>query len=338
MSLTLRRLLAPAALLLLAWLGIMLSGPLQERPVAFVSLYALAFGAYAWAAWIVLRAGASERRLLIAVVAVGALARVIALPGAPSDDIHRYLWEAKVQRAGLDPYALAPDAPELAALAADDPDHPRVNHPSWTAIYPPGAQLWNRLVGRGVLALKLSYLVAEALALIALFFLLRARSLPASRALIYWWNPLPILAFAVEGHLDALTVAALTAALAALELSRTRTGAALLGAAALAKGLAVAVVPAYLRSVPPQRWLFAAAIGLAAWLPFRGAGTDISASLLRFGGELSYNDSLHEVASVVLATAGATAPAASRLVVAGLWLALAALVVLREHADPLRGA
>src|SRR5262249_37657681 len=39
---------------------------------------------------------------------------------AHSDDVYRYLWDGRVQRAGLDPYRYPPDAIELAPLRDAD--------------------------------------------------------------------------------------------------------------------------------------------------------------------------------------------------------------------------
>ena len=52
------------------------------------------------------------------VVLVGALLQAVALLAPPrtSDDDYRYIWDAKVQLAGIDPYRYAPTAPQLAPL------------------------------------------------------------------------------------------------------------------------------------------------------------------------------------------------------------------------------
>ncbi len=73
----------------------------------------------AWAAavqlWPRLPRGGRDK-LVIVVLAVAM--RVPAWWGTPahSDDLHRYLWDGRVQRAGINPYLHPPDAPELAGL------------------------------------------------------------------------------------------------------------------------------------------------------------------------------------------------------------------------------
>jgi len=93
----------------------------------------------------------------------GALLAQLVLAGmAPSDDIWRCMWEEHIQRAGLSPYALAPDAPESQLLRT--PWWDLINHPGTSAIYPPLAQLLFRfvaMVSTSVLAFKLLVVSAD---------------------------------------------------------------------------------------------------------------------------------------------------------------------------------
>ena len=65
-------------------------------------------------------------------------------PPTLSDDIFRYVWDGRVQLAGITPYLPPPAATELAYL--HDGLHGLVNHPDVPTIYPPLAQLFFRLV------------------------------------------------------------------------------------------------------------------------------------------------------------------------------------------------
>ncbi len=67
--------------------------------------------------------------------------RLVALPLAPGDDLWRYQWEGKIQRAGFNPYVHAPDDPKLEPVRAEFPDWHKINHRDFRAIYPPGAEL-----------------------------------------------------------------------------------------------------------------------------------------------------------------------------------------------------
>ena len=76
------------------------------------------------AAWLVFAAGALivrslPVRLAVALILAGGTAmEVAALSGPPhlSDDVFRYIWDGRVQAAGIDPYEDVPAAPELARL------------------------------------------------------------------------------------------------------------------------------------------------------------------------------------------------------------------------------
>src|SRR5260221_8485698 len=90
-------------------------------------------------------------------------------------------------------------------------------------------------------------------ALLALV-LLRRRRLDARRVLIYWWSPLPVLEFALNGHLDVvailLTLAALVVAEQRWRGARAAAGV-LLGAATLTKLYPLLLVGALVRPAPP---------------------------------------------------------------------------------------
>ena len=76
---------------------------------------------------------------------LGAVVMRLALIGAvPNDDVYRYLWEGRVQQAGFNPYVLPPEASELTDLR--DAAWESINHPEYTAIYGPLAQIEFRLV------------------------------------------------------------------------------------------------------------------------------------------------------------------------------------------------
>ncbi len=324
-----------------AWAAVAFLGDARAHPVAFVAAYAVAFAAYAAMVAAVLRGRGPG---LLAVVAFALLFRALALPVQPSDDMNRYLWEGRVQLAGHDPYRQPPDDPALSTLAADDPWHGGVNHPAWTAIYPPLTMVWHRgvaAVAYTPLAMKLSFLLAEAVAAVLVIALLRRRGLAANRVLIFLWNPLAVATVAMEGHHESLAAVGLLGALLLAERT-TRPGAAgaraglmaggALAAAVLAKGFAAACAPALLKRRPLALVTGAVVVGGALLWPFAGTGTGLATSLGAFGGELHHNDALHGLAAAFLG------PTASRLTMAAVWLALALWVVRRGPDDPLHRA
>jgi len=182
-----------------SWLGIAFLSSITANPVAFVLLYATAFVAYYLGVRYVINQQ-QMRHALILIFITGLIFRVLVFGGVPSDDIYRYLWEGEVQRNGLNPYILPPDAPELATLRGNSSSAALMNHKNWTAIYPPLTMLWHRVFGESVDMLKASFLVAEGILVLFLWRLLALRKIAPERVLIYWWNPLPILAFKKNTH------------------------------------------------------------------------------------------------------------------------------------------
>ncbi|MHC4846113.1 MAG: hypothetical protein ACYTCU_08125 [Planctomycetota bacterium] len=326
-----RTLLPTGVVCTLAWLAIGRLGPLELQARAFVGWYALAFAAYALACRAVLAARAPlDRRWLIALLALAVAQRLAALPVPPSDDVYRYLWEAEVQSHGGNPYVSAPDAPELAGLAERSEAHGRVNHPGWTAIYPPLAQLWQRGVAAirpDALGMTLSFLLAEVLLVVFLLGLLAQRGLSHGRVLIYAWNPLSVHAVAAHGHHDSLGAALLVGALLALGSGKRVPAAALGVAAALSKGFALVALPVVLATRRLAPWLVAVGLVALAVFPFRDAGPQLFGSLRRFGAELHSNDSLHALAR------GALGAETARVVMAAVWLLAAAWVLRRGPTD-----
>src|SRR5829696_5706523 len=86
---------------------------------------------YLLAAWIVIRARPLTSTLLIA-LAFAVLFRLSILFAPPylSDDIYRYVWDGRVQAAGINPYRYIPAAPELAQLR-DEAIYPKINRKDW---------------------------------------------------------------------------------------------------------------------------------------------------------------------------------------------------------------
>src|SRR5712691_10704305 len=215
-------------------------GDLYATASSFVGLFVLASLAYGVAvAWIVRRPHIGRGGLAGIVVAAVAF-RLVLLPTAPtlSTDLYRYLWDGRVSVAGLSPYRYPPTAPELSALR-DEAIYPRLNHPDWRTIYPPGAQLlftgMARLAPGNVVAFKLLIVALDLLALALLVSWLRTLGHSPAWALVYAWHPLVVVEFAGSGHLDAVAVAASVAALVAADRRREGWSGALLGLGAVVK-------------------------------------------------------------------------------------------------------
>lgn len=89
-----------------------------------------------------------EALLLIVVVALILRAVLLATPPFLSSDIFRYVWDGRVQAAGINPYRYVPAASELRGLR-DAAVFPHVNRADYAVtIYPPTAQVLFLLVTR----------------------------------------------------------------------------------------------------------------------------------------------------------------------------------------------
>jgi len=131
-------------------------------------------------------------------------------PGFLSDDIYRYAWDGLVQHAGINPYYYPPEAPELGFLR-DDTIFPMINRKSALTLYPPGAQLFFRLMAwlypGQLVAMKALILLADTGSIALLLLLLKQFELHRSYIVLYAWHPLVIVELGISGHLDGLMLA-----------------------------------------------------------------------------------------------------------------------------------
>ena len=299
---------------------------LAEAPRVFLALYGVAFAGYG----VALRAlgGLHGRRALLTVLIVAGLCRAALLLAPPtlSTDAYRYVWDARVASAGISPYAAPPSAPELAHLR-DGTIYPRLNHPTWRTIYPPGAQLVFRavyaLAPDSVIAMKAAPALAELATLAVLASLLRALGLPLARIAVYAWNPLVLTEIWGSGHLDALVMLSAVAAVRSAVAGRANLAAALLALGTLVKLTPAALLPLLLDGAALGPVVTFAVIVLAGYAPFAHLGLGALGSLPQYLSTEFYNPGL--VRTFV------DAPAVT-LVALGAWVAFAAL---RRRGTPL---
>ncbi|HET8576852.1 MAG TPA: glycosyltransferase family 87 protein [Methylomirabilota bacterium] len=245
------------------WLGL--------EPLALhVPITSILFGLYLLALGPVMGRLRSTRSTLIGVLGFAFLFRLLLLPTPVylSSDIYRYLWDGRVQWAGVNPYRHPPAALELAALR-DPVTHPHINRPTAVTAYPPGAQ-WlfalAALVAPGsILGWRVLLLAIEAATCWILLRVLRRLGAPGTAILAYAWSPLVIFEGVQAGHVDLAVVPLVLVALRArLDGSSVRAGV-LIGLAALVKVYPLILVVACWRR---RDWRFPAAAAVTITLGY----------------------------------------------------------------------
>lgn len=221
---------------------------------------------------------AGERRALVVILVVALLARLSLLIEPPnlSTDVYRYVWDGRVQAAGINPYRFLPVAPELAALR-DAAIWPNINRADYAVtIYPPAAQLLfllAALLGDGVLGMRLVLIATECVTIAVLVALLRHLGLRATRVVAYSWHPLALWEIAGNAHVDAAMLAAMLLGLwLALVVGRRAAGAAAIMVGALFKPFALLALPAAWRPWDWRAPAAAIATALLLYLPYLGVG------------------------------------------------------------------
>jgi len=90
-----------------------------------------------------------QRRALATILIVGVAMRCLLLPGTPvSTDLFRYVWDGRVQAAGINPYLYVPNDAALSSLR-DDAIYPFMNRADYApTMYPPTSQVVFYLITR----------------------------------------------------------------------------------------------------------------------------------------------------------------------------------------------
>src|SRR6266702_351117 len=152
------------------------------------------------------------RWIELSIIFSGALIfRIMLLPLPPglSRDSWRYLWDARVLLHGYSPYVYAPWDKALLPLR-DNLLLPNSRFRDVPTIYPPGAQaifvLSYLLAPSNLYFLKGIFLSFDMVTCVALVVLLRRKGLDQRRVILYAWCPLPIIEFAIQGHVDVITL------------------------------------------------------------------------------------------------------------------------------------
>jgi len=279
-------------------------GAIAAYPYLFFPLFALYLPALAF----VLRGRSGPFSLsLILGFALLFRATLLSSPLILSSDLYRYIWDGRVQMAGINPYLYPPSAQELDSLRHEQIS-PFINRPHAPTIYPPGAQMLFALISTlfpdSVTGMKFVMLLFDLATMLLILRLLKKTGGNSERILLYAWSPLVIFEFAGSGHAEALMLPFVLLALLARMEGKPFLAGATLGIATLIK-----LYPAVLFPVLYKRreGLFPLAFGvtiLLGYLPYLyGAGWRVVGFLPDyFGPSEDFNVGLRSFLTSALAT------------------------------------
>src|SRR3954447_3291181 len=133
------------------------------------------------------------RRLVVLGLVLAAVWHVefLRLPPGADDDIHRYVWDGRLQRLGFNPYLVIPSDPAVRELHTAETRN--LNNPDLPTPYPAGAQLFFRAVTaihESTFALKIAFVLCEFGIVFVLLDMLRLGERPSHLVLAFAWNPL----------------------------------------------------------------------------------------------------------------------------------------------------
>ena len=168
-----------------------------------------------------------------------------------SSDVYRYVWDGRVQSAGINPYWYVPEANELSGLR-DEAIYTNINREDkqWTSPYPPVAQMVflavAELGSKSVTVFKSAMSLFDLLTILLLMLVLARSGINPARAIIFAWNPLVIIEGAHSGHIESIYVAFLALAFFAWSNHKHSLTGVSLALATLVKFYPALLLPAFL--------------------------------------------------------------------------------------------
>jgi hypothetical protein len=307
--------------------------------VWFLKLVLIQLIIYFGVAWLSMRTKDSRTLLLLGIV-FAALFRLSILFSPPylSDDIYRYIWDGRVQAAGINPYRYIP-ADEFLVKLRDDKIYPNINRRDYArTMYPPVAEVAFLLITRfseSVTWMKAVMVGCEAITVWALIQLLVSFGFARQRVLIYAWHPLIVWEFAGSGHIDALAITFIAvAALGHRKRAETLTGF-LLACATCVKLFPAILFPAFYRRWDWKMPLVLVGTILITYLPYLSVGPiGVLGFLPGYASERGMvNGDQFFLLNVVRRLFSADVPASAFLIFAVVVLSALSLWMMRNHRD-----
>lgn len=271
---------------------------------AFMVPLAIGCAAYLFAIREFFSSATLPRQILIFGIAFSAVWHVAFLRTPPrvDDDIHRYVWDGRVQRLGLNPYVTVPSDPRVAGLHTAETR--TMNNPDVPSIYPPGAELFFRAVTsirESVFALKAAFVACDFAIIFVLLDVLRNTGQPEHWVLAFAWNPLLAIEAAGTGHIDIVGALFLMVSFAALLRRRTAVAAISFALAIAVKLLPFVLLPLYWKRIRVRDGCVAGAIFALLYVPFINHGRIPTGSLGAYVQSYRFNDPLFAMLERIVA-------------------------------------
>ena len=217
-----------------------------------------------------------NRRLLLIAFGFAVACRVpLALgPVSYDSDMMRYIWDGRVQRMALNPYAVLPSDP--AVIHTHDAVTVRMPSRHDRTPYPPAAQLFFRgivTLSESPRVMKMALTLCD---LVTIFLVWRWLAVTGRRewlVLAYAWNPLVILEVAHSGHIDALGAMWIVASAYWMARRRTALASIAFTLAVATKLLPIVLAPLFIGRVRARDLALGAALLGALYLPFMFGAT-----------------------------------------------------------------
>jgi Glycosyltransferase family 87 len=216
-----------------------------------------------------------SRRVVVIGLMLAAVWHVafLRLPAGADDDIHRYVWDGRLQRLGYNPYLVVPSDPAVKDLHTAETR--TLNNPDLPSPYPPGAQLFFRAVAaihESTFAMKTAFVLYDLGIVLLLLDILRSTQQAAHLVLAFAWNPLLAIEVAGSGHIDIVGALLLVVSAAALARRWRAIAAVGLGLAVAVKFLPIVLLPLYWKRIRIRDAALAAAVVGLLYVPFLNHG------------------------------------------------------------------
>jgi len=260
---------------------------------SFLIPLAIAGVAYLLAIFEFFHVPAFPKRVVVIGLLLSALwhLQFLRLPPGADDDVHRYVWDGRIQRLGYNPYLVVPSDPAFGKLHTTETR--TLNNPNLPSPYPAGAELFFRAITaihESTFALKVAFVVCDLLIVFVLLDILRRSSQGTHWVLAYAWHPLLATEVAGSGHIDILGALLLLLSFMALG-RRWRAAAALsFGLAVAVKLLPIVLLPLYWKRVRVRDAALTAIVVALLYVPFLNHGRIPMGSLGNYVHSFWFND------------------------------------------------